>query len=99
MAFFSALVLSNFMTRSVIFYEERLAKEVNTFFSVSLPAGPSVLLLHTGVYSHLKNSVCCPLILPLSLDLLFMHSDYLGNKAFFVWVRFFRHDQKKCTSL
>lgn len=41
---FSAVLLSNFTTCSVNFYEERLAKEVNTFFNVPLPAVPSVLL-------------------------------------------------------
>lgn len=38
-------------------------------------------------------------MLPLSLNLLFMHSAYLGNKAFFIWVRVFWHNKKKCTSL
>lgn len=50
---FSAPLLSNLTTCSVNFYD-RLAKEVNTLFSVPLPAVSSVLLLHIRVYSHFK---------------------------------------------
>lgn len=52
---FSALLLSNFTTCSASFYEERLAKEVNTLFSVPLPAIPFFFLLHIGIYSHFKT--------------------------------------------
>lgn len=49
LVFFSALLLSNFTTYSANFYEERLAKEVNTLSSAPLPAVPFVL--HRNLFS------------------------------------------------